>query len=327
MRRMIFVVTVAGFTVTGPALGWEEGWLDENLPLDEHSYSTVSEDGFVTLRGSLGVIGLQAKEYVFATSGSENVMSYLLWQGIAPLASTEFQVRLPQAFTLKAELRGAMGGDHGMEDYDWLAPYAPSYDFNDWSHYSNSPNTNLDWYLDAALSLGQDIYDDDTARVNLNAGVKYTDVRWTARGGQGIYSVGGWRDTSVTFADEPVISYRQQIPAVFAGIDIEIEDGPFIWGASAKGGYSLMALATDNHWLRDRNFVDALQPAPMYTAKLSGAYRFGDEVSAYVEAGIEQMLLARGDTTISGDSSGFVPDAAGAEFGNLSLSAGLTGRF
>lgn len=325
MRRILFAVTLAGFAA-GPALAWEDGWLDENVPLDEHGYAYVSDDGFVALRGSLGVIGLQAKEYVFAGPGSENVASYLLWQGIAPLASAEFQLRLPQAFTLKAELRGAIGGDHGMEDYDWLA-YAPSYDFNDWSHYSNSPNTNLDWYLDAALSLGQDIYDDETSRVNLNAGIKYTDVRWTARGGQGIYSNSAWRDTLVTFPDSPGITYRQQLPAVFAGIDIEIDDGNFVWGASAKGGYTFMAVATDDHWLRDLNYVDALQAAPMYTAKLSGGYRFSKEVSGFVEAGIEQVLLGRGDTTISGASSAFIPDAAGAEFANLSLSAGLNGRF
>lgn len=325
MRRLSLAAVV--IFSAAPAQAWEDGWLDANVPLDEPGFFYEGHSDTVMLRGSFGAMALQSREYVFNAPGSPYKTSYLLWQGVAPYAATELKLRLPLDITVKGELRGAMGGIGLMEDYDWLGPYAPSYDFNDWSHRSEHSNTRLDWYLDATLSIGRDVYADETSRVNLNVGAKYTDLQWTSRGGHGIYSVGGFRDSYVVFPDSPGITYRQQFPAAFAGIDIEIKDGDWTWAASAKGGYTLLASASDNHWLRGLLFTDTLKPAPIYAANLSGAYNFNDHVSGYLEGAIEQVLLGRGDTTQTGASIGYYADQAGAELLTLSLSAGLKGSF
>ncbi len=326
MRGLAYGVAVAVALGAGPAVAWEDGWLDQNVPEGMAPQSYESDDGVFALRGSIGLIGLQAKEYVYAATGSKGVLSYLLWEGVAPLASTDLRLRLPGDFTIKAELRGALYGSHKMEDYDWLSPYAGT-TFDSWSHRSESPNTQLDWYLDAALSLGHDFYVDDTMRVNFNVGGKYTDIRWTAIGGTAVYSQAGFRDTEMTFANTPVITYRQQIPAVFSGIDVESKEGDRTGNSAAQGGYALFALATDDHWLRSLRFSDALYATPMYTAKLSAAYNLNRNAAIFGEFGVEQMLLARGDTTQTGASSGYFADAAGAEFANVSFSTGLRASF
>lgn len=301
-------------------------------------YAYVSPDETVQLRGSIGVLAIEAREHVFPFAGSSDNLSLLIWQGVAPMATGEVLVRLPGNWTVAGKLRAAISGDSYMEDYDWFGPDFVSYGFDDWTHRSQHPNTALEWYFDGSLAIGRDLVFEDNIRVNLNGGFKYTDVQWTAVGGSYVYS-----DTTVdnpgnnyhaytgSFADEPAITYRQQIPTLFAGLDVEASENGWTYGASAKAGMTLFGVATDDHWMRvpPRRFVDLLKPAPMVSLSASAGYELSDNLGLFFEGAVEKVFLGRADTEIfdGGSYVGTSIDTGGAELGTLSLSAGLKGSF
>lgn len=323
---------MVGAALGGPANAvdlWQDG---ENLYGGE-DYYYASPDRTVELRGSIGVIGLEAREHVFPTAGSTDNLSLLIWQSAAPMATGDVRVRLPDDWTVSGRLRAAISGTSYMEDYDWTGAHFVSYDFDDWTHRSQHPDTNLDWYFDGSLAVGRDVMVEDAVRVNLNGGFKYTDVQWTARGGSYVYSVGGFRDTNGNLADTPAITYRQQLPTLFAGLDIEAVENGWTYGVSAKGGMTLFGLATDQHWMRvpPLRFIDSLQPAPMLSFAASAGYDLSDNLGVFFEGTVEKVFLGRADTEIyNNDTDALIataPDAAGAELASVGLSAGLKGSF
>lgn len=306
-------------------------WGDDSDVWDQGDWSYESPDETVSLRGSIGALGIEAREYVFNLAGSDDVLSLLIWQSLAPTASAEIKVTLPDDWTVKARARAALFGDSYMEDYDWLLPFRPSFAPGDWTHRSRHPNTILDWYLDGSLAIGKNVIVEPGITVNLNGGLKYTDVQWTARGGDFTYSIFGFRDTTGNFADVPGITYRQQLPVIFAGLDVGATDGQWTYNVDAKAGMTLFGLATDHHWLRDLRFLDRIKPTPMVSLHASVGYDFTDNFGVFLEGGIEKTFLGRADTEYydipSGTHLGTAADIGGAELGTISLSAGLEGSF
>lgn len=326
--RIWWLVAIGGAICT-PANAVDLWLEEENFHGEDYFYA--SPDKAIELRGSIGVLGLEAREHVFASTGSTNNLSLLIWQSVAPMATGDVRVRLPDNWTVTGRLRAAISGESQMEDYDWTGAHFVSYDFDDWTHRSQHPNTNLDWYLDGSLALGRDIVVEDAARININGGLKYTDVQWTATGGSYVYSVGGFRDTAGTIADTPAVTYRQQLPTLFAGLDIEAREEGWTYGVSAKGGMTMFGMATDDHWQRvpPRRFIDYLKPAPILSLAANADYELSDNLGLFFEGTVEKVFLARADTDIY-DAGVLVlnsPDAAGAELGSVSLSAGLKGSF
>lgn len=308
--------------IASPALAQEEFGFSG----DDFAYE--SPDYHLQLRGSVGMMGIEGREHVLA--GDDNV-SLLTWQTLAPVASVDVKARLDDNWTLSASFRAALGGKSYMEDYDWLAPYAPSYAADDWSDRSQHPDTKLDWFYDATIALGKDLPANESLTINLNGGFKYTDVQWTARGGSYVYSTGGFRDDAGNFPDAPGITYRQQLPTLFAGLDADAHSDGWTIGLAARGGVTFLGKATDNHWMRDRLFIDSLAMTPMASATGSAGYDISDHLNVYVEASIEKVFMARGDTEIYNTNTnaliGTAPDSAGAELGTATLSAGLKGSF
>ncbi len=305
----------------------------------------VAEDltlggGGITLSGGVGIIGLEGREYVFAGTGSTNVLSLLVWQSVAPVLTTGLEVTLPDGWTIAGKAQVAMGGDSYMEDYDWIntAPGFTNYEFDNWTHRSQHPDTNLDWYFNGSIALGFDIAVDDEVTVNLNGGFKYSDVQWAAVGGSFVYSTlaDGYRGDVGTFPNEPGITYRQQFPALFLGMDYEVTQDQWTFGLSAQGGLTFQAVARDNHWMRDPAplgllFVDTLQIAPTAALSASAEYAATDHLHVFLGGTLDKVFLARGDIDQYDNNTGVLmgtfPDAAGAELLAASVSAGVKGSF
>lgn len=328
---VVGLVLAAGLTAAAaPALAAE-------LTGSEWAYLSDDTNESLQIRGSFGAIGIEAREYVFATPGSTNTASQLIWQSAAPLATIEFDFVSADDWTIAARARGALLGMSYMEDYDWFGPDFVSYDFDDWTHRSQHTNTHLDWYLDASFALGRNLVVEPHSTVNLNAGLKYTDVQWTAIGGDYVYSgfigdaPGGFRDDTGSFADEPGITYRQQLPALFAGLNAEVTSGEWTFDTGLQAGVVLLGVATDHHWLRDLKFVDHLAPAPMLNLEAGATYNVSDNLGLHMSAAIEKVFMARANTDEydipTDDLLNTYSDSAGAEFGSVSVSAGVTGRF
>lgn len=294
------------------------------LALDANDYQ---------LRGGIGVIGIEAREYVYDGNGSPDVLSLLIWQTAAPVLTAGFQVTLPDGWTFDADVQVALAGKSYMEDYDWLTPFRPSFAFNDWTHRSQHPNTNLDWFFDGRLAIGKDMQLNPDAVVNLHGGFKYTDVQWTAAGGSYIYSTGGFRDDSGTFnPDVDVIIYRQKLPAVFAGANAEMTHGQWGFGFGAHAGMTFLGEGVDKHLVRTPplHFVDKFKMAPLAGAEAEVSYDTGG-AAMFLKGSMEKVFLARADTEIFNNNTGTLlatsANGAGGELISGTITTGFKGDF
>ena len=295
--------------------------------------SMTNESSIVEFYGSVGIIGIESREHVYTAPGSSDNLSLLIWQSAAPLLTAGFDVKLPEDWTFNAELQVATSGASYMEDYDWLQPHFISYNQDDWTHRSQHQNTNLDWYFNGSMALGKDFAVSESTTVNLKSGFKYVDVQWTASGGTGTYSYGAFRDTDLVFPDTPGITYRQQLPSVFVGLDTQMVEGDWTVDFGVQAGVTFMAKATDRHWLRTPplRFEDFIVPSPTLAMSAGLSYEVSDGLKFFVDGNLEKVILGRGDVVIYENYTDVLlnsfPDTAGAELISASLAIGLKGEF
>lgn len=327
------LIAVLATTATPAVAGSERLIYDPDSPYfmsDIDQRAAAPNENF-SLRGSVGVASIQGREHVYAFTEGEQNTSLLLWDSIAPIASVDAKARLLDGWTLRGHIDAALSGDSNMTDYDWTGTYFAGYGFDNWTHRSISPNTSLDWYLNGDVSFGRDLPINEALTMNVNGGLRYTDVEWTATGGTYIYSQTGYRADEGTLADIPGVRYRMQLPTAFVGLDATVNDGPWSLETTTKAGLTFAASDTDHHYLRDLLFIDGLSLAQVYSANARLGYAFSDHLGAFVEAGYEKMISGHGDTdmydTTTGALSGHFTKAAGGELQVASLKAGLKGNF
>lgn len=282
----------------------------------------TSADGQVVFRGSYGITAIEANELVY---NGKRKLSQLIWQSSAVSTFTgDVKVDLDRFF-LRASASVGLGGDGHMRDYDWLVEGKP------WSHRSVHPDTRLNHYFTGSLEAGRAVLNYDDTTVSLGAGVKYTDVKWTAWGGSYVYSFTGFRKDKGEFgADEKGISYRQQWPVPFLGVDIAHSAGPWTLAAAFQGGLAVQGQGTDDHWMRDLRFIDHVDATPAMMISASAEYEVRPDTAIFVSGAFDHIFRGRADTdmidTVSGDRSRF-PDSAGADYMSMTLSLGLRGKF
>lgn len=295
-------------------------------------YQFETDDGAFAFSASAGVLALEGREIVYNGSGSTDKLSYLIWQSLSPMASASAVARLDDGWTIKAEGRVAASGIGYMEDYDWLTPYRPGFGPDEWTHRSQHPDTRLDWYVDGSLAVGQDFDMGPGMKVNLNGGFAYTDVQWAADNGTFVYSVGGFRDTSGSFSG-PGITYRQQLPSVFVGLDSQFQHGKLRFDVGARAGVTILAKATDWHWARTPplRFEELFTPAPTIGANAKAALEVSENFELFIDGRFDGMFFGRSDTNTfnnnTGAPLGTFLDASGAELLSGSVAGGVTGKF
>jgi plasminogen activator len=299
--------------------------------MSDTDFTAADPNENFVLRGSVGVTSITANEQVFRAPAGDDLLSLLVWQSTAPIASMDAKVRFPGEWTLRGHIDAAISGDSVVTDYDWTG-FAPSLSMNDWDQRSISPNTNLDWYLNGSIAVGRDLPVNDALMVNVNGGFKYTDVKWTARGGSFIYSdnTNGFRGTIGNFGDGPVGDYRMQLPTLFAGVDTTVRDGPWSLEVNGKAGIAFNATDTDHHFLRNIVFVDHLDYSQFLSADANLGYDFSDNLGVFLAASYEKLKSGHGDTDVYDHDAGTTTHeagAAGATLDVLSIKAGLKGNF
>jgi outer membrane protease len=286
----------------------------------------------VTLKGGVGVLAIESREYVFQAPGSSNLLSLLIWQTTAPLLTASLDIQLPSNWTFGVSANVAGGGDSYMEDYDWMVPKPGIPDMSNWSHQSKHPNTTLDRYFHGSARVGYDIYKEAGTRLNLYAGLEYTDVQWTGSDGTFIYSSsGGFRDITGHLIGR-VITYRQQFPALLAGVNSTFEVDDWTLSLGAKAGFTFANKAIDNHWMRNLRFDEKVTASPILGANASAEYALGDNINVFVSGEVDRIFLGRSDTSTydatTGTHTGTVSkNASGADLLSGAFKIGLTGRF
>src|SRR3569832_812529 len=300
---------------------------ESNYFLSDNDPAAADPNENFALRGSIGVASITAHEKVFAGTSGEALLSRLDWTTQAPIASLDARARFGDGWTLRGHLDASTGGSSSMTDYDWFNGYSEA----NWTHRSISP-TSLDWYVSGSAAVGHDFPVSDVLSVNVNGGLKYSDMEWTSVGGSYIYSTGGgFRNDIGTFPNSPVIRFRVRLPVAFAGIDTSVKDGPWSLDTTAKYGFTFLAGDTDYHYLRYLRFEDQLNWAQDFTADARVGYAFSDHLSAFLEGSYERLISVHGDTDTysitTGAHTGHFSKDAGIDLQVATIKAGLKGNF
>ncbi|WP_454745392.1 omptin family outer membrane protease [Ciceribacter selenitireducens] len=285
----------------------------------------TSPDGAFSLYGSVGLANVKAGEFVY--DGSHK-LSQLNWEtkGMT-LYTLGADAQIDKNWKVRAAFNVGTGGDGHMVDYDWM-----DYSNDDWTDRSTHPNTELDHYFSGSVEVDRGVYENDTTSVDVGAGFRYTDVKWTAYGGSYIYSSGGFRDDIGDFPDgERGISYQQKIPVGFLAVNGTHTIGALTLSGGLQGGLSFGIDDIDDHWMRDLRFFDSMSVAPMIGANVTANYQLNEMAALYVTGSFERVFHARGDMKIT-DTTGasadsHESDAAGATYQAMSISFGLKGKF
>lgn len=291
------------------------------------SITYAAPDETLRFGASIGAMYLEGNEKVL--DGNYTV-SHLIWQSTVPVLRGSVAADFGNGLSFKAEGSVAGFGNSYMEDYDWLKGDDT---FENWSHRSQHPDTNLDHYYTAAASVGYELVEDDTATVRAHAGFKYTDVKWTAYGGTYVYSsLAGFRDIAGSIPDGvAAITYRQQFPELFLGVDGEERYGNIRIGGLLRGGVTFLSVATDDHWLRNLRFADTLYVAPTITAGVDVGFALGANAELTLAARYDHIFEQRGDTKYydiaTGAQTGALSNVAGGGLRSAEFTAGLRGSF
>ncbi|MFA1628089.1 omptin family outer membrane protease [Rhizobium mongolense] len=296
-----------------------------------------SDDGNVVLFGDIGLANIKAQEFVYrgaekcSDSGWESKghkCSQLNWESKGmTLFTAGVDAQIDNDWSLKGSVKVGAIGDGHMTDYDWASP-----GHDDWSHRSIHPDTELDHYIAGSIEIDRIIYGNETSSIAVGAGVRYTDVKWTAYGGSDVYSSDdSFRDQSGTWPSGKGISYRQKIPVGFVSLSGEHVVGDLTISGGIQGGLSFGIKDIDDHWLRDLRFRSDMSPAPTIGANVAVSYAVTPAASLYLSGSFERVFQMRGnmlmDDTAKGTRSPWLQDEAGANFESMSISFGLKGTF
>ena len=282
----------------------------------------TSVDGTVVFRGSYGITAIEANELVY--SGKQKI-SQLIWQSTAVSTFTG-QVKVDfDRFFLRATGTMGLDGDGHMRDYDWLVEGKP------WSHRSVHPDTRLNHYFTGGIETGREVLSYDGTMISLGGGIKYTDVKWTGWGGSFVYTSTDFRDTKGKFPDdEKGISYRQQWPVPFLGVDLTHNEGPWTFAGAFQGGVAINGKGTDDHWMRDLRFIDHVETTPAVMITGSAECEVRPNTALFVSGAFDRIFRGRADTDmidkISGGKQRFA-NGAGADYMSVTVSLGLLGKF
>lgn len=290
--------------------------------------SASFDNGRFTFAGSVGLMNIDAVEYVYLGA---NKASQLNWEskGVT-LYSGSAAVDLTPEWSVKATVDIGTNGDGHMVDYDWVPGYLIDYSMDGWSDRSISPDTRLSHYFAGSIEIARQVYSDDSKTLGVNAGFKYSDVKWESYGGTYIYSDSATRDDIGVLPDGLGISYRQKIPVAFVGVDGSTEIDRFTLSGGAKGGFTFGIQDIDDHWLTQSRTHDDMDAAPVVMLNAEAAYKVTETASLFLSGSYEKVFRERGDMrqmdTDTGDITNY-NGAAGASFQTISVKFGLKGTF
>ncbi|WP_245007032.1 omptin family outer membrane protease [Rhizobium laguerreae] len=296
-----------------------------SLAAANNARSSFDDGNFVVFSG-LGLANIKAQEFVY---DGDHKNSQLNWEskGIN-LFTVGVDAQIDNDWNVKSSIEIGTGGTAHMVDYDW-----DSSGHDDWSRRSIHPLTELGHDVAVAIQLERIIDGNETTNITVGAGVQYTDVKWTAYGGSGIYSFGGgFRNNPWKVPDrERGISYQQQIPIGFLSLSGKYNIGDLTISGDLQTGFSFGIKDTDDHWLKYVRFHDDINPAPTLSATVALDYAMTPAISLDLSGSFQRVFNSRGETQVEhtkdGTRSAWRRDAAGANFQTTSIFFGVKATF
>ncbi|BCM17784.1 omptin family outer membrane protease [Mesorhizobium sp. J8] len=289
------------------------------------------DNGNIAAFGEIGLADIRAQKFVYWNHDDwhHHKVSQLDWKSIeVTLLTFGVNARIDKEWSLKSRFDVGIGGDGHLLDRDWASKLHDS-----WSGRAVLPDTDLDHYFAGSIEVDRIVASNDTGSLALGAGMRYTDVKWTAYGGYGTESSGDplFRDLHPIWAgDHKVITNRQKIPVGFVSLSGEQVLGDLSISGGVRAGLSIGFEGIDDHWGEHR-FSDDLYTAPTMGADIAVSYAVTPCASLYLRGSFDRVFHTGGDgqsfDTAKGQIEGRFKDAVGATFQAMSVSFGLKATF
>lgn len=246
-----------------------------------------------TLSGGVGYLTGESRELVYWPSADNHKASELTWK-IDSLFMVGFgaSLRTGRWFTINFDgWFKATDGDGTMDDYDWQVP---GYPWTDWSHHEDTDVTDGSMIdINGQISF----YRTETVIFNGYLGYKRDNFGWESRGGDYIYSVGGFRDRSGSFADGALaVSYEQTLEVPYLGFGIDLDLGRFKLDGRVIYSPLVQGESVDHHHMRNLITYDDFSDGDMIAIDVAGVF----EMTTHL--GFEIGLNFQSYDTMQGDS-------------------------
>jgi plasminogen activator len=281
----------------------------------------------VSGRLSLGLLNGDADEIVY-NPGNGAKVSQLEWE-LDNVAMLGAGISISPKSWLK--LNGDIWiniseGNGAMNDYDWLLPTS------EWSDWSYHEDTEVDRVIMLDLSADLTFHAAQHAQFFGILGFKRDSFEWTARGGDFVYSVNGFRDTTGSIPGElQVVSYEQTFLFPYIGLGFEVDFAPVTFKGRIIGSTLVDVEAEDTHYLRGLMFDDSFETGSMIAVDLGVSYHLSKRL--HVTGGLHYQNYdeVQGSTIITDQSTGFSylveGDAAGADNSSTMILATISYDF
>jgi len=220
----------------------------------------------------------------------------------------------------------ATDGDGTMDDYDWLAP---GYDWTDWSHHEDTDVTDGS-IIDVSANFA--FFRSQNAVMTGIVGYKRDNFGWESRGGDYVYSSGGFRNYTGSFTDgELAISYEQTLESFYGGLGFSASfsnrftlAGRIIYSPFVQGE------ATDYHHMRNLVTYDDFEDGDLIAFDLSGTFGITECLGLEVGFQYQKYDTMQGDGEWHYNDQGVVvtyDDGSGMDQQSMMLSTSLLYTF
>ncbi len=263
---------------------------------------TISEDiVIVTGRVSAGFLNGQANELVYWPSGSSTKISQLIWSFNNVLmigGGITIQPARWLKFNGDVFLNGS-GGSNDLVDYDWR------YTTTAWSDRSNHDDVELTSGIMFDINAEFIFFQKEKSSLSAILGYKQDSWEWEARGGEFIYSIGGFRNSIGTFSDGLLgVTYEQTFQTPYVGLGFQFDLDPMVLDGRFCFSAFSSASDTDHHHLRNLVYEREFDPATMIYFNFGATYKFTKHFALAGRFQLTKYFTTRGDTTVTRETTG-----------------------
>lgn len=268
----------------------------------------------VTGRLGIGRLGGESKELVYEDGRK---VSELIWKlDNIYMINGGVSVQPKSWLKLNADLWVAVNdGDGTMDDYDW---FVPGMDWTHWSHHEDVP---LDKGIMFDINVEVPFYTTEGTSFSAFVGLKRDNWKWDAKGGSFVYSVNGFRDSSMTFPDgQNVISYEQWWTVPYIGIGFTSHLTNWKFSGRIIASPFVQGEDEDMHHLRGQAgllFEEDFDSSSMWSIDLAATYKMTQNWGLTGSFKYQYYDEAKGSTTITDVATGqkfyYDGDVAGAD--------------
>ena len=255
-----------------------------------------------SLKPEFGMMNGMLREYVidYDNLNTGNVESRLDWQTLAvPYIGVSADMTLFDFLYLNFSGKIGLHSNSGiMQDYDYLNSVYDQWNGDDptqITNYSSSKNV-ADSFYSVMFRAGWSFRTPVKIRLNPFASYEYEHIGFSAYGGTAKYKQNNFEEFSLGSSSQKVISYGQDINAVFLGLQAVANPHRKI---TLQADFLISPWLTwisciDKHYLRSLAFLDLIDNVFQLKADLAFFYNFSQITSLGICAFIHYIPLSTG---------------------------------